>query len=106
MTNFEILLETVKTYVKKGPFCKNLCGMELIEQAAENHLKKTKLIEEDNCVICWSEKTSVTFFPCGHKVLCFGCQEIDTQEHGRRSCAYCRQKVMFFKVDDTKKNEA
>ena len=106
MTDFKILLETVETYVKKDPICKKLCDIAFIEQAAEDYLKKTKLIEEDNCVICYSEKTSVTFFPCGHKALCSDCQKIDTQNHSRRTCAYCRQKVKFFKVDDTKPKKA
>lgn len=105
MTDFVILLEAVKIYVKNVSLYKNLCSIEFIEQAAKDHLRKTKLIQEDNCVICYSDKTSVTFFPCGHKALCSDCQYVNTEDHSATSCAYCRQKVMFYTVDDTKQNK-
>ena len=44
MTDFVILLEAVKIYVKNVSLYKNLCSIEFIEQAAKDHLRKTKLI--------------------------------------------------------------
>ena len=78
-----------------------MCSIELIEQAARDILKKSKLIEEETCVVCYSEKPGVTFFPCGHKVFCSDCQKIGRKDkRSRKNCACCRQTIMFYKVDD------
>ena len=75
------------------------CDFELIEQAAKDTLNKLKIIEEESCVICYSKTPIVTFFPCGHKVFCSDCQKISSE----KSCACCRQKIMFYTVDVEKK---
>ena len=97
--SFKALLEKVKVWSLMN---ENMCSIELIEQVAKDNFKNSKLIEELTCVICYSKKPSVTFFPCGHKVFCSGCQEISSKNHNGSGCACCRQKIMFYKVDDTK----
>lgn len=99
LRSFEILLERVRIWLSAN---ENICAIELIEQVAKDNLKKSKLIEEESCVICYSKKPNVTFFPCGHKVLCSDCQKISIEDHSEKNCACCRQKINFYKTDETK----
>jgi len=97
--SFEVLLKKVEIWLKKN---ENICDIELVKQVAMNNLKQSKLIEEDHCVICYSNKPSVTLFPCGHRIFCDDCHELGSGEYEKKGCACCRRKIcMFFKLDDT-----
>ena len=72
--------------------------IDLIEQAADDILKQSNLIEEDTCVVCHSEKPSVTFFPCGHKVFCSDCQKTSIENNSKVGCPFCKQTIMFYTV--------
>merc|ERR1712071_580313 len=53
--SFDLLLKKVEIWLKMN---ENICDIELVKQVALNNLKKSKLIEEDHCVICYSNKPS------------------------------------------------
>ena len=74
------------------------CRIDLIEQAADEIFKKLKLIEEDTCVVCYSEKPSVAFFPCRHKVFCTDCHKASIENNSEQGCAFCRRSIMFYTV--------
>jgi len=98
--SFEQVLEEIQRWLSKN---ENICEIELIEKVAKDKIAKSKFIEEDNCVICFSKKPTVTFFPCGHKVFCCDCHKISHEDHQENSCACCRQKIKFYKVDVEKR---
>jgi len=95
--SFEVLLKKVENWLKMND---NICDIESVKQVAFDNLEKIKSIEEDVCVICYSNRPSVTFFPCGHKIFCDECHELGSGEYEKKGCAYCRQKIcMFVKLD-------
>jgi hypothetical protein len=96
VVSFEDVLENVRAWLPEN---ESICDIQLIEQVAKNKLNKVKLTEEDNCVVCYSKKPIVTFFPCGHKVFCFDCHQISNEDHNQNDCACCRQNIKFYKVD-------
>jgi len=99
IVSFGVILGEVKIWLSENG---NICDIKLIEQAAKDKLNKFKFLEEESCAICYSNKPSVTFFPCGHKVLCSDCQKISQEDYSEGGCACCRQKIIFYKIDDTK----
>lgn len=44
--------------------------------------------EDDECIICYAEKKSVVFAPCGHYCCCSDCANMLTN-----GCPLCRQKI-------------
>merc|ERR1712071_384863 len=97
--SFEVLWSLVEIWFK---MTEKICDIELVKQVVMNNLKKSKLIEEDNCVICYSKIPSITFFPCGHKIFCEDCHKLGRENYREKGCACCRQKISFYKKDDAK----
>lgn len=47
--------------------------------------------DEDACVICLDQPSTVTFQPCGHNVTCAVCAMMVT--HAEQPCPVCRSPV-------------
>merc|ERR1712071_22615 len=99
---FETLWKNVEMWFKIRIENEFICDIELVKKIVTDNLKKSKLIEEDNCVICYSKIPSVTFFPCGHKIFCEDCHKLGRENYREKGCACCRQKISFYKKDDAK----
>jgi len=101
LKRLETPLKIPRVFPKPSQF-----NTELIKQAARSHLAMSKVIEEDHCVICYENKPSVTFFPCGHKIYCTACHEQGKEQYSEKGCGCCRGRIRIYKFDDKKPNKS
>jgi len=59
-----------------------------------NDISKLKLYEVSECVICFSEPSSVIFIPCAHLAVCKDCFE--NVKKCNNKCPLCRKHIANF----------
>ena len=58
----------------------------------EIDISKLKLYEEAECVICFSEPSSIIFIPCAHRATCATCY--DSIKKCNNKCPLCRKNIL------------
>jgi hypothetical protein len=65
---------------------------QLLTPPASTFLRPTvKIFDAEECVICLSVSTSITFMPCGHRCVCATCN-VTLKQNGYK-CPVCREKI-------------
>ena len=70
-----------------------------IAAAAASHLAASQPVDEaddDACVICMDQSTSVVFQPCSHCVTCPACAKL--VELRKQPCPLCRTPVLSMQI--------
>lgn len=73
----------------------------LIDKSNERHIKECKVDNEDEqCVACYENRPTIRNVPCGHQVLCRGCNwnllRISIENRSPLTCSWCRTGIKDF----------
>jgi len=73
---------------------------EKVKYLISEKIEKINIINEKedeeakNCVICFSKKREVLFYPCFHLICCSGCSDI-ILKNNTRFCPFCRALIIY-----------
>lgn len=69
--------------------------MDLVEQSYVVEVLdiNKEQIENNECVICMTNRKNCAFYPCGHQCLCKECSDRFKKEARHQVCPICRNRV-------------
>lgn len=59
-----------------------------------NKTDRTEIVKEEVCILCYTDKPDVLFFPCQHQACCSDCMSKEPLDN----CPICKQNIMMKKT--------